>query len=208
VLFKIALERCVFRTHLLGFRYVGVLSTIEFSFILCFHFTQDFFKVEFVLVLSVHTKINSSVISTSVEVEFIATNAQVAAYAIEHHDEREQRRRLQEQLRQIIDLDPHMIFAKDAEGRFLLANRAVAEASHNTVLLALFDTLNAVRRAVVWGRLRDKVDRPPADHHSFAEHELLVRAIEERDMDGASQSMLRHLSHVQGNLLAPRAAAE
>ncbi|GAB4352987.1 FCD domain-containing protein [Pelagibius sp. 7325] len=87
-------------------------------------------------------------------------------------------------------------------------HRAVAEAAHNTVLLALFDTLNAVRRAVVWGRLRDKVDRPPADHHSFVEHEALVRAIEERDMDGASQAMLRHLSHVEGNLLAPRAAAE
>jgi DNA-binding FadR family transcriptional regulator len=87
-------------------------------------------------------------------------------------------------------------------------HRAVAEAAHNTVLLALFDTLNAVRRAVVWGRLRDKVDRPPTDHHSFVEHEALVRAIEERDMDGASQAMLRHLSHVEGNLLAPRAAAE
>jgi DNA-binding FadR family transcriptional regulator len=87
-------------------------------------------------------------------------------------------------------------------------HRAVAEAAHNTVLLALFDTLNAVRRAVVWGRLRDKIDRPPTDHHSFKEHELLVRAIEERDMDGAGQAMLRHLSHVQANLLAARQAAE
>lgn len=87
-------------------------------------------------------------------------------------------------------------------------HRAVAEAAHNTVLLALFDTLNAVRRAVVWGRLRDKIDRPPADHHSFREHERLVRAIEERDMDGAGQAMLRHLSHVQANLLTARQAAE
>lgn len=87
-------------------------------------------------------------------------------------------------------------------------HRAVAEAAHNTVLLALFDTLNAVRRAVVWGRLRDKIDRPPPDHHSFREHELLVRAIEERDMDGAGQAMLRHLSHVQANLLSARQAAE
>ena len=31
-------------------------------------------------------------------------------------------------LRQVIDLVPHFIFAKDGEGRFLLANRAVAEA--------------------------------------------------------------------------------
>jgi DNA-binding FadR family transcriptional regulator len=87
-------------------------------------------------------------------------------------------------------------------------HRTVAEAARNTVLLALFDTLNAVRRAVVWGRLRDKIDRPPTDHHSFKEHELLVRAIEERDMDGAGQAMLRHLSHVQANLLAARQAAE
>ncbi len=31
------------------------------------------------------------------------------------------------QLRQIIDLVPHMIFARDAEGRFLMANRATAD---------------------------------------------------------------------------------
>jgi PAS domain S-box-containing protein len=36
-------------------------------------------------------------------------------------------------LRQIIDLVPHMIFAKDRQGRFLLANRTTAEAYHMTV---------------------------------------------------------------------------
>ena len=36
-------------------------------------------------------------------------------------------------LRQVIDLVPHSIFAKDGEGRFLLANRAVAEAHGTTV---------------------------------------------------------------------------
>ncbi len=36
-------------------------------------------------------------------------------------------------LRQVIDLVPHFIFAKDGEGRFLLANRAVAEAYGTTV---------------------------------------------------------------------------
>jgi len=37
------------------------------------------------------------------------------------------------QLRQIIDLVPHMIFAKDREGKYLLANRAVAEGYNTTV---------------------------------------------------------------------------
>lgn len=36
-------------------------------------------------------------------------------------------------LRQIIDLDPSFIFAKDRDGRFVLANRAVAEAYGTTV---------------------------------------------------------------------------
>jgi len=36
-------------------------------------------------------------------------------------------------LRQIIDLVPHLIFAKDRRGRFVLANRAVAEAYGTTV---------------------------------------------------------------------------
>jgi two-component system sensor histidine kinase/response regulator len=46
----------------------------------------------------------------------------------------EQTLRLSEaRLRQIIDLVPHMIFAKDREGRFLLANRTTAEAYDMTV---------------------------------------------------------------------------
>jgi len=42
-------------------------------------------------------------------------------------------KRSERQLRQIIDLVPHFIFAKDTEGRFLLANRAVADAYGTTV---------------------------------------------------------------------------
>ena len=40
------------------------------------------------------------------------------------------------QLRQVIDLVPHFIFAKDQSGRFILANRAIAEA-HGTSVEAL-----------------------------------------------------------------------
>jgi PAS domain S-box-containing protein len=39
----------------------------------------------------------------------------------------------QTRIRQIIDLVPHMIFAKDQEGRFLLANRVVADAYRTSV---------------------------------------------------------------------------
>ena len=86
-------------------------------------------------------------------------------------------------------------------------HRLVAEASHNSLLIALYDTLNAVRRAVV-GALRNNVDRPPADHHSFREHEALVEAIADRDWIAATAAMDRHLHAVQANLLRFRQAAE
>jgi DNA-binding FadR family transcriptional regulator len=87
-------------------------------------------------------------------------------------------------------------------------HRTVAEAARNTVLLALFDTLNAVRRAVVWGRLRQQPERPPADHHSFAEHRTIVEAIAERDRPAAAAAMRRHLETVDRKLLQARQAAE
>ena len=80
-------------------------------------------------------------------------------------------------------------------------HRAIAEAAHNALLLALFDTLNAVRRAVVWGRLRDEDPHPPADHHSFAEHAAIVAAIEDRDLAAAATRMREHLENVQTLLL-------
>ena len=47
----------------------------------------------------------------------------------------------------------------------------MAEASDNLPLLAIFDQLNGIRRAVAWGNVERTSLRPPADHASFAEHE-------------------------------------
>ncbi len=87
-------------------------------------------------------------------------------------------------------------------------HRVIAESTKNNLLLALFDTLNSVRRAVAWGRLRHNKPRPDPDHHSFAEHEALVAAIAERDMARAAGCMRAHLESVERNLLNLRAAAE
>jgi len=58
----------------------------------------------------------------------------------QHRQELIERRRAEEtirlsetRLRQVIDLVPHMIFAKDRDGRFLLVNRTLAEAYDTTV---------------------------------------------------------------------------
>ena len=83
-------------------------------------------------------------------------------------------------------------------------HRAVAAATHNALLLSLFDTLNIVRRATVWGRLRVAKPTPDPSHHSFAEHDALFAAIAERDLDLAAACMRRHLETVRRNLLEPR----
>ena len=87
-------------------------------------------------------------------------------------------------------------------------HRVVAESTQNSLLLALLDTLNAVRRAVAWGRLRGDKVRPAPDHHSFADHEAIVDAIEDRDVNRAASAMRTHLENVERNLLKSHPAAE
>jgi DNA-binding FadR family transcriptional regulator len=78
---------------------------------------------------------------------------------------------------------------------------AVAKATHNKLLVHLFDMLNVVRRSTVWARTRT-TDAPPRDHHSFAEHDALHRAIVARDPNGAAQEMLNHLNSVSVRVLS------
>ena len=75
-------------------------------------------------------------------------------------------------------------------------HRAIAKAASNSLLLAVFDTINIVRRSVVWGRLRQVPERPPQGHHSFAEHEAIVAALMNRDIDAAGETMFKHVQTV------------
>ncbi len=80
-------------------------------------------------------------------------------------------------------------------------HRAIAAATHNTLLVSLFDTLNTVRRSTVWGQLRSTT-LPPADHASFHEHDALYEAIANRDADLAAESMRIHLRTVRDRVLS------
>jgi DNA-binding FadR family transcriptional regulator len=82
-----------------------------------------------------------------------------------------------------------------------LLHHQLANASHNILLIGLLDILNAVRRTVTWGRLRNSPERPPADHHSFAEHDRIIAAIAARDLDEAEAAMRAHLESVARNLV-------
>lgn len=79
-------------------------------------------------------------------------------------------------------------------------HRLFAESTQNRLILGLLDTLNAVRRQVTWGRLREQPLRPPAHHHSFTEHDEIIDAIAERDTVRAANAMRTHLSSVERKL--------
>lgn len=80
-------------------------------------------------------------------------------------------------------------------------HRTVAKAGGNGCMLAVFDMVNGVRRAVTWGRLRRYDLTPEHSHHSFSEHDALVDAIEHRDTDLAAKLMRAHLREVRRDLL-------
>jgi DNA-binding FadR family transcriptional regulator len=81
-----------------------------------------------------------------------------------------------------------------------LFHRAIAEAADNALLLALFDQLNQVRRAVAWRDVVRRCERPPTGHSSFAEHELIADAIEAHEPAAAHEAMRKHIGSVWARL--------
>ena len=81
-------------------------------------------------------------------------------------------------------------------------HKLIADSTHNQITSAVFDVLAGIRRTVVWGRLREDRECPPPTHHSFAEHDLIIKAIAERDPNAASAAMLTHLNSVERKLFA------
>ncbi len=81
-----------------------------------------------------------------------------------------------------------------------LFHRSIAEASDNILLLALFDQLNQVRRAVAWGSVVRMSERPPQEHTSFVEHDRIAAAIEARDPAAAQEAMHQHIHSVSARL--------
>jgi DNA-binding FadR family transcriptional regulator len=79
-------------------------------------------------------------------------------------------------------------------------HRSIALATHNPLMVTLFDVMNTVRRTVVWGRLRS-ARLPNRNHHSFEEHRLIVTAIAERDLERAAKYMEKHLQNVERKLM-------
>ena len=80
-------------------------------------------------------------------------------------------------------------------------HREIADAAGNTLLLAVHDLVNRVRRAVIWAWLDTRPAGPPPDYSSFAEHEAILDAIARRDRPGAAEAMRAHLRTTSGKLI-------
>lgn len=86
-------------------------------------------------------------------------------------------------------------------------HHAIARASKNQLFLYFFETLNAVRRSIVWGQPRDTL-KPRANHTSFYEHDVIMSAIASGDGVLAAKAMFAHLSSVYSRVLPDKDMSE
>lgn len=88
-------------------------------------------------------------------------------------------------------------------------HHAIARATRNQLFLYFFETLNAVRRSILWGRPR-LTRKPAEDYSSFYEHDVIVLAIEAGDAELAANAMHTHLksvySRISPNSMSPEFA--
>lgn len=83
-------------------------------------------------------------------------------------------------------------------------HRGIATAAHNTLLLRLFDTMNAARDLPVWGGIKRRSATPERRNGYEGSHRAIVDALTERHPELAREHMREHLHDVRANLLGRR----
>jgi len=78
---------------------------------------------------------------------------------------------------------------------------AIAEGTHNALLIAVFQAVNAIRTEVVWGRLREASLSEPRRSHYCRQHAGIIDALRQRDPTEATQRMAAHIATVKSNML-------
>ena len=118
--------------------------------------------------------------------------AQAAIHAAPRH--LTEARQLAESMKDAADWDEYE--ALDAR-----LHELIAVASGNPLLAELHRIVNAVRASVVWSNLELPQGGPPADYHSFDEHDAIIEALEKRDRIAAHAAMRKHLKTTRDALL-------
>lgn len=86
-------------------------------------------------------------------------------------------------------------------------HHAIARATRNQLFQYFFETLNTVRRSIVWGQPR-ATRKPDKDYSSFLEHDAIVSAIAARDEELAGRMMHEHLRSVYSRVLPEAVPAD
>jgi DNA-binding FadR family transcriptional regulator len=79
-------------------------------------------------------------------------------------------------------------------------HRLIAEASRNSLLLTIFNAINAMREEGFWGKLKEKRLTPIRITNYNSQHQGLLRALKHRDAARAEEMMTIHLQTVQRDL--------
>ncbi len=78
---------------------------------------------------------------------------------------------------------------------------AIAESTHNLLLISLFKTVNNLRQDNIWGRLKKAAMTSTRQKSYMRQHRELVHAVQNRDPTNAEKIMRIHLETVQKNLI-------
>lgn len=95
----------------------------------------------------------------------------------------------------------HAASYPEFEGWDSALHRGIALAAHNTLLLQLFDTMNAARDQPVWGSIKRRTASPQRRAGYETAHRDIVDALTDRDPGQARDRMRAHLLDVRANLL-------
>jgi DNA-binding FadR family transcriptional regulator len=82
-------------------------------------------------------------------------------------------------------------------------HRSLAEATHNSIVLAVFNLMSEERERAEWGQLKRQSLTPERRLAYQQEHRALVDALRQRDAALARKAIHAHLAHVQRNLFDP-----
>lgn len=80
-------------------------------------------------------------------------------------------------------------------------HQAIATATHNTLVIRFFDMIHTLRQQAEWGKLKQRSLTPERRQATKREHQVLVKAILERDPELARKTLAAHLRNVRDNLL-------
>ncbi len=80
-------------------------------------------------------------------------------------------------------------------------HQAVAEATHNRLIVALYTAVTGARDQADWGELKRKSLTAERREAYREEHRQIVAALRARDAERAETAVLNHLRHVRQNLL-------